>query len=215
MSDQAENELGSAETEGKLVVNSAPKFKKQLESKSALARDPLRLEVQVDACPEPDVKWYKDGQLVQQSDHVKLVKEANGVYALVIDNAAVTDAGSYSCVISNKCGQQTGFAQVSVNEGPGFDAAMSDFAGHAGDTAEFTVKVHGAPRPKVSFMKDGQAVAVDEARVTVVEEEDGAYKLIIKDVTQQDVGRYSCVATNEYGTRECEGDCVTSSTLRN
>lgn len=50
------------------------------------------------------------------TERVKLVHQVDSAsYALVVDKAKVDDAGSYTCVISNPLGSQSGHAAVTVN----------------------------------------------------------------------------------------------------
>ncbi|OQR66739.1 muscle M-line assembly protein unc-89-like [Tropilaelaps mercedesae] len=125
----AENELGSASTHCNLHVKCPPKFKKELKDASVMTEKPLKLDVEIEGLPEPDVKWYtflmailyKDGQQVTSTERVKLVHELDSAcYALVVDKAKVEDAGSYTCVIANSLGSQSGHAAVTVNCEPSF-----------------------------------------------------------------------------------------------
>ncbi len=111
----AENDLGEAQTSAKLTVTLAPKFKKQIKDQLVMAEGILKLEAEVEANPKPEVKWFKDGQLLKEGKRIKLLNESENVFDLVIEKAKLEDAGSYSCVVSNELGQQTGYSVVTVN----------------------------------------------------------------------------------------------------
>ncbi|KAI1285852.1 Titin [Halotydeus destructor] len=199
---KGENDLGEIKTAGELKVNYAPKFTKEMGNKDANVDDAIKLEVMVDASPAPSVQWYKDGQLITQTEQIHTIQEAEGKFVLLIDNASVSDTGSYSVVVSNSSGQQTGFSKVTVTAPPKVEAVMKDFDGQAGDNAEFTIKLSGSPKPTVQFLKDKKVLELDDEHVSLAEA-DGTYTLTIKNIGEADAGLYTCKATNDHGTKEC------------
>jgi len=94
----AKNELGEDSTQIELIVKSAPKVTRKQSDMMILVDDTGTMTVQVEATPAPEVTWYKDGQLVQESDRIKIAKEGSDTYKLVIKSAKLTDEGSYSIV---------------------------------------------------------------------------------------------------------------------
>ena len=112
---EAVNDLGSAETSANLTVNIAPKFKKPLKEQSVMINESLQLEVEIDANPLPEVKWFKDGQQIIERKGIKILNEKQNVYDLVIEKVKIEDSGNYSCVATNELGQQTAYSLVKVN----------------------------------------------------------------------------------------------------
>ena len=112
---EAVNDLGSAETSAKLTVNVAPKFKKQMKDQSVMTDECLTLEVEIEANPPPEVKWFKDGQQIKQTKGIKIIHEKENVYDLVIEKVKIEDSGNYSCIASNELGQQTAYSLITVN----------------------------------------------------------------------------------------------------
>ena len=112
---EATNDLGSAETSAKLTVNVAPKFKKQMKDQSVMTDECLKLEVEIDGTPAPDVKWFKDGLEIKQTKGIKILHESENVYDLVIEKVKIEDSGSYKCVASNELGQQSISSVITVN----------------------------------------------------------------------------------------------------
>ena len=60
------------------------------------------------------------------------------------------------------------------------------------------LKVTGYPLPDITWYKD-DVLLKDGQRHTFYSDEDGFFALTIDPVQVEDTGRYSCVATNEYG----------------
>ncbi|XP_022664918.1 obscurin-like isoform X4 [Varroa destructor] len=199
----AENELGSASTHCNLHVKCPPKFKKELKDASVMTETPLKLDVEVEGLPEPDVKWYKDGQQVFNTERVKLVHQVDSAsYALVVDKAKVDDAGSYTCVISNPLGSQSGHAAVTVNSAPKIIKKLESYEATITETVKLSTKIAGVPKPKVEWLKNGQAVLIDGKKYVASEDETNVFSLTIDCCGPDDVGSYTVVVTNDYGKAE-------------
>ncbi|XP_053213912.1 obscurin-like isoform X4 [Panonychus citri] len=197
---KASNDLGEVETSGQLTVNSAPKVKRELKDQSVMTDEPMTLDVVVEGTPTPTAKWFKDGQPVKLDDRVKIV-DKDETHSLVIDPVKLEDAGNYTCIVSNSCGQQTGQSVVTVNSPPKFQLGLKDVSAKDGDTIEFKVKVSGNPEPEVVLMKDGKKLD----RQISTEKEAEVYRFKIRSTTVEDTGKYQCVAKNQYGSETSEG----------
>ena len=211
---KATNELGDVQTMGKLSVTSAPKVTKRLENKSLAVDDELRMEIEFEGSPIPQVKWFKDGSEIEQSSRLKIVSESETKQVLVVEQAAADDSGNYSVDISNSAGQQTVFAIVSVKSVPRFVLGMKSLDVKEGEPAEFEVKISATSGAEVKFMKDGKQVEADDARIHIIADGTGGYKLVIDNVSASDVGEYTCVAKTESGCQESRADLkITSKPL--
>ncbi|KAE9550266.1 hypothetical protein FO519_006527 [Halicephalobus sp. NKZ332] len=65
-------------------------------------------------------------------------------------------------------------------------------------SAKMCLKVTGYPLPDITWYKDDELLKEDE-RHTFYADEDGFFAMTIDPVQVTDTGRYTCVATNEYG----------------
>ncbi|XP_064466282.1 obscurin-like isoform X4 [Ornithodoros turicata] len=198
----AKNELGSADTKCKLIVHSPAAFKKELKDVSVMTDQPLKLDVEVQGTPSPDVKWYKDGQALSDNGRVKILHPTEDKHELVIDRAQAEDSGNYSCVIKNSTGTQTGFSAVSVNAAPKILKKLENYEACQTETVSFTTKFSGNPKPDVCWLKDGEKVTVDGRKHKVQEEEANVCTLVIEDTQKEDVGEYTVRIANDYGTVE-------------
>ncbi|XP_075532246.1 obscurin isoform X3 [Dermacentor variabilis] len=195
----AENESGTANTECRLTVNSTPTFKKELKDVSVMTDEVLKLDVEVQGAPTPDVKWYKDGQAIVEDDRVKITQPAEDKHVLIIEHTKVEDSGNYSCVISNTMGTQTGFSAVSVNAPPKFLQKLKDYEASETENVTFRVKISGNPKPNVCWKKDGKPLKPDGHRYQALEETENVHCLIIDDVHKEDAAQYTVEIANEYG----------------
>lgn len=54
--------------------------------------------IEIEGTPSPDVTFYKDGVEIKSSERIKIVRESEEVYKIIIKDAKLTDTGSYSVV---------------------------------------------------------------------------------------------------------------------
>ncbi|XP_075532272.1 obscurin isoform X7 [Dermacentor variabilis] len=195
----AVNSEGKDESSGRITVTTTPTFKKELKDVSVMTDEVLKLDVEVQGAPTPDVKWYKDGQAIVEDDRVKITQPAEDKHVLIIEHTKVEDSGNYSCVISNTMGTQTGFSAVSVNAPPKFLQKLKDYEASETENVTFRVKISGNPKPNVCWKKDGKPLKPDGHRYQALEETENVHCLIIDDVHKEDAAQYTVEIANEYG----------------
>lgn len=54
----ATNDLGEDDTSCKVTVKSPPKFTKKMEDFECLVSTDVEMEIKVEGCPEPEIKWW-------------------------------------------------------------------------------------------------------------------------------------------------------------
>nr|XP_033338378.1 obscurin isoform X2 [Megalopta genalis] len=185
-----------------------PSFSKPLEDTKAVVGQPLKLEAQVVAFPNPQVQWFKDGLPLRHSKEIYFMNEPNGLIGLRIDNARPEDAGTYSLTASNSLGETSGSAKVTVEEKekrPEFIASLQPLTVVEGFPVKLEVKVLGKPAPQLQWFKDGEEIKPDGQRIKTVDLPDGSQALIIERSTPEDAGEYQVIAGNTEGTSSCKG----------
>ncbi|KAK9307269.1 hypothetical protein QLX08_002302 [Tetragonisca angustula] len=185
-----------------------PSFSKSLEDTKAVVGQPLKLEAQVVAFPNPQVQWFKDGIPLRHSKEIYFMNEPNGVIGLRIDHVRPEDAGVYSMTVSNSLGEITGSAKVEVEEKekrPEFTTTLQPLSIVEGFPAKLAVKVLGKPTPQLQWFKDGEEIIPDGNRIKTVTLPDGTQALVIDKVTPEDAGEYQVIAGNTEGTSSCKG----------
>lgn len=138
-----------------------PSFSKPLEDAKAIVGQPLKLEAQVVAFPNPQVQWFKDGIPLRQSKEIYFMNEPNGIIGLRIDYVRPEDAGVYSMTVSNSLGEITGSAKVEIEEKekrPEFITTLQPLNVVQGFPAKMIVKLLGKPTPQLQWLKNGEEV---------------------------------------------------------
>ncbi|XP_076638516.1 obscurin isoform X8 [Colletes latitarsis] len=185
-----------------------PSFSKPLEDMKVIVGQPLKLEAQVVAFPNPQVQWFKDGIPLRQAKEIFFVNEPNGLIGLRIDSARPEDAGTYSMTVSNSLGDITGTAKIEVEEKekrPEFVGTLQPLTVVEGFPVKMEVKVLGKPAPALQWFKNGEEIIPDGHRIKTVGLPDGSQALIIERATPEDAADYQVVASNTEGTASCKG----------
>ncbi|MGH0160597.1 UNVERIFIED_CONTAM: hypothetical protein FKN15_039815 [Acipenser sinensis] len=77
----------------------------------------VKLSCTFQGCPKPEIKWYKDGVLLQSSSHPGKyrIQSRFGHNTLEISRCTIADSAEYKVVATNKLGEAFSFATVLVN----------------------------------------------------------------------------------------------------
>ncbi|XP_064495791.1 obscurin [Pseudopipra pipra] len=87
---------------------------------------------------------------------------------------------------------------------PDFEEELADCTAELGETVKLACKVVGAPRPSISWYKDGKPVEVDPHHI-IIEDPDGSCTLILDNLTGADTGQYMCFASSPAGNASTLG----------
>jgi acetyl esterase/lipase len=140
----------------------------------------ISLSVSTDGSTSVAYQWKKDG--------VDIVG-ATGP-ALVITAAGLTDAGTYTCSVTNSYGTSTSAAAtVAVSAAPVLATALKNTTVYVGDTVTLSAAFTGSPTPTYSWTKNG---------VPIPGATDSTYTFIPAATTES--GTYIVTALNTYGS---------------
>ncbi|XP_039576204.1 hemicentin-2 [Passer montanus] len=170
------------------------------------------LECETWAVPEPTIRWYKDKQLLESSEHIQILSEGQ---VLQIQAAGVSDSGHYTCVATNAVGEDDRDFIVHVQVPPIFQQqtgpkeALEIFyreEDQDGEVTEHRQAVLGQPAalycdtsaippPQLTWYKDGEPLSPGLGVLLL----QGGRVLQLQAVQEGDRGRYTCEAANAAG----------------
>ncbi|KAM6259712.1 striated muscle preferentially expressed protein kinase isoform 3-T3 [Spheniscus humboldti] len=127
---EVSNRHGTTRCTLRLCLAEAPRFESIMEDIDAQEGETPRFAVVVEGKPLPDIMWYKDGELLEESSHLSFVYEDNEC-SLVVLGAAEPDSGVYTCTAKNLAGEVSCKAELVVRAAqPTADATMEEEALH-------------------------------------------------------------------------------------
>ncbi|KAM6397100.1 obscurin-like protein 1 isoform 2-T2 [Pluvialis apricaria] len=139
--------------------------------------------------PEAPVRWYKDGEEVEESESLVLEQEGPR-RRLVLPCARPQDAGEFVC----DAGGDSVFYTVTVAEAPVRITSSNEEAPHtyvAGQRVELWCQL-SRPEAPVRWYKDGEEV--EEGESLVLEQEGPRRRLVLPCARPQDAGEFVCDA---------------------
>uniref|UniRef100_A0A914KKC3 Ig-like domain-containing protein n=1 Tax=Meloidogyne incognita TaxID=6306 RepID=A0A914KKC3_MELIC len=210
----AENEYGTAWTEGPIIVaaegslpidGEAPDFTEPIRPITVRVGGTGILEGKVTGLPFPEIKWYKGDQLLVQGANPRYRIEAHpdGTQRLIISDAQLGDMDDYRCEASNKYGDVWSDVTLTVS------THTPEVSEMQGPTAPSFVKplqeVHaqeGAPAELECV--DGEPIDAGDVHFKQTLFPDGTARLTLPAARITDAGQFRCEATNPSGKASTE-----------
>lgn len=226
----ASNEGGKAESSAQLSVvrRKDARRKQSLSLLSTLSDTQLTegetLLMTVKPSTECELKWKRQGLPITTSDNrIKIIHNPDGSQSLEVRFVDKFDAGRYSVVATNGADCITSTANVSIQaaaikksgDEPRFLVGLKNLDTDIGSLIKLMVKVAGSPEPKIKWLHNGQPIVPKPGYVRVSEYPDGTHTLVLTDVQPEQVGTYSCIALNDFGTNSttCDLDVLSRPVL--
>ncbi|KAJ1172187.1 hypothetical protein NDU88_004037, partial [Pleurodeles waltl] len=161
---------------------------------TAILDTSINVECVAAGSPPPQINWLKNGLPLPISSQTRLLSAGQ---VLRIVRAQVSDAGTYTCLASNRAGVDNKLFNIQVYVPPSMDSAggMEELTVVKGNPASMVCFTDGTPTPNMSWLKDGHALELG-AHLTVNNQ---GMVLHISSASMDDHGQYTCIASNEAG----------------
>ncbi|ERE89326.1 myopalladin isoform 1 [Cricetulus griseus] len=129
-----------------------------------------RLDCKVSGLPPPELTWLLNGQpVLPDASHKMLVRET-GVHSLLIDPLTQRDAGTYTCVATNKTGQNSFSLELTVvakevKKAPMILEKLQNSGVPEGHPVRLECRVIGMPPPVFYWKKDNETIPFTRERI--------------------------------------------------
>ncbi|CAJ0583049.1 unnamed protein product, partial [Mesorhabditis spiculigera] len=183
---KAENKAGQAEADTFLSVNSPPSVKMVSEDLKVIEGHGITIRCEVSGSPAPQIEWQKDGQPYNNG----LIQSQLFIH---IQDAKPEDAGRYTCIGSNRAGEQRANAQLQVLTPPKIENDERLLQVKEGTDLTIDCAASGNPTPKITWKRDG-----------VLMKNQDSVKLVIPSANATVAGKYTCEARNEAGVARAD-----------
>ncbi|KAM8806202.1 myopalladin [Eudromia elegans] len=167
-----------------------------------------RLDCKVSGLPTPDLTWLLNGKpVLPDATHKMLVRET-GVHSLLIDPLTQNDAGTYTCLATNKTGQNSFTLELTVvakevKRAPMFLEKLQNCGVPEGYPVRLECRVVGMPPPVFYWKKDNETIPANRERMSMHQDTTGYVCLLIQPARKADAGWYTLSAKNEAGIVSC------------
>nr|XP_010299885.1 PREDICTED: myopalladin [Balearica regulorum gibbericeps] len=167
-----------------------------------------RLDCKVSGLPTPDLTWLLNGKPVLPDGTHKMLVRENGVHSLLIDPLSQNDAGTYTCLATNKTGQNSFSLELTVvakevKKAPMFLEKLQNCGVPEGYPVRLECRVVGMPPPIFYWKKDNETIPSNRERMSMHQDTTGYVCLLIQPAKKADAGWYTLSAKNEAGIVSC------------
>uniref|UniRef100_A0A8D1LXY3 Palladin n=1 Tax=Sus scrofa TaxID=9823 RepID=A0A8D1LXY3_PIG len=167
-----------------------------------------RMDCKVSGLPTPDLSWQLDGKPIRPDSAHKMLVRENGVHSLIIEPVSARDAGIYTCVATNRAGQNSFSLELVVaakeaHKPPVFLEKLQNTGVADGYPVRLECRVAGAPPPQIFWKKENESLTHSTDRVSMHQDSHGYVCLLIQGASKDDAGWYTVSAKNEAGIVSC------------
>ncbi|NXJ64326.1 MYPN protein, partial [Rostratula benghalensis] len=167
-----------------------------------------RLDCKVSGLPTPDLTWLLNGKPVLPDGTHKMLVRETGVHSLLIDPLSQNDAGTYTCLATNKTGQNSFSLELTVvakevKKAPMFLEKLQNCGVPEGYPVRLECRVVGMPPPVFFWKKDNETIPSHRERMSMHQDTTGYVCLLIQPAKKADAGWYTLSAKNEAGIVSC------------
>ncbi|XP_008297170.1 palladin isoform X1 [Stegastes partitus] len=163
-----------------------------------------RMDCKVSGLPTPDLIWQLNGQTIRPDSAHKMLVRENGVHSLVIEPVTSRDAGIYTCIASNRAGQNSFNLELIVaakemHKAPSFVEKLQNTSVAEGHPVRLECRVTGVPYPQIFWKRENESFTHNTDRISMHQDNCGYLCMIIQPAMKEDAGWYTVSAKNEAG----------------
>ncbi|KAM3960940.1 contactin [Aphomia sociella] len=196
-------------------VQAEPNFTIPLSDKHVDNKGELHWNCEAFGIPDVNYTWWKNGKklsmnTLESEDRDRYVIQDNVLIIKYLD--AQRDPGMYQCEAKNQLRARYSTGQLRVlSLKPSFKKRPLESETYGSEGGNVTLKCNpeAAPKPTFTWKKDNIVIGAGGKRFIT---ETG--NLIIRQLSRDDEGVYTCIAKNQYGSDESRGRLIVLRTPR-
>uniref|UniRef100_A0A0N4ZRH6 Hemicentin-1 n=1 Tax=Parastrongyloides trichosuri TaxID=131310 RepID=A0A0N4ZRH6_PARTI len=167
-------------------------------NKTVVENSNITLSCPTDGKPEPEVSWYKDGELITNENCTSRISSGRiDGQKLIINSVHIVNGGRFTCESKNKAGSDEQDILLTVITAPKIirEGFKNEIDAELTKRANIHCPVTGKPTPKVFWLKDGKTFELSDG----VQLSNNGQKIHFNKVNENHPGKYTCVARNIAG----------------
>ncbi|XP_049276092.1 titin-like [Rhipicephalus sanguineus] len=148
-----------------------------------------------------EIRWTHDGKPIGDTKKTKYATAVTeSITTMTIEKVQPGDMGNYTCTVTNDVGRDAVTATLLVEEAPQIQPFAFPKDPRANSKIVVSCNAHVGTEPiSFAWFKNGQRVTVG-TKVNAKVLSETVSILTLLDVSAEDVGNYTCQATNRFGT---------------
>ncbi|XP_042877694.1 obscurin-like isoform X2 [Penaeus japonicus] len=192
------------EERARRIAEKSPFFMVRMKPTQVIENTNLSYTIHVKGDPMPNVTFYKDDKELKEDSRVTIHRDAAiGHYELLITHVQRDDEGSYKCVATNKFGKAECEASMTVTDEEMLYESLSGKGSllAQGEKAEF------------KWFRDGVEFDPHERFNVMFKDDEDTLALVFQNVTPEDAGLYTCVASTSCGKISCSAELTVEGSI--
>uniref|UniRef100_A0A8C6WTD7 Ig-like domain-containing protein n=1 Tax=Neogobius melanostomus TaxID=47308 RepID=A0A8C6WTD7_9GOBI len=182
----------------------APSFIKPLVDIQEILGSFVQIYCKISGSLPISVEWHKDGSKITSGVKHKLIQQDNSV-SVEIEQLEQTDAGSYSCKLTNAVSISL-TSTILSSEPPSFVTPLESQSALPNAKVRFKGIFKGTPPFTMKWFKDDKELMTGPSCFTGLEGLSCFLELYSVGVSQS--GVYSCQVSNDAGSARCSADLI-------
>lgn len=155
----------------------------------------IKLKAKVTGNPVPEILWLHNNKPLKPSDRVKLSYDGENIELVIQKADSEVDSGNYKCIASNMVGKASHGAKVSVDVDKVKFTRELKKSFTVEETQSLTLECETSHTVSTKwFFNDKELSGMDHR---LIHDEGRIHKLVIKNATLNDIGKYKCTVKNQ------------------
>lgn len=167
-----------------------PLFIERFQEMTVSEKETIKLYARVTGNPAPEIFWLRNNETLKSTNRIKMTYDGENIELIIKQASVETDSGDYKCVACNSVGKASHGARVTVDADIRFTRKLQaeyDVLEH--DT--LTLECETSHKISTKWYHNGKEISGMDHRSVI--QEGRTHKLVIKNATYKDKGKYACV----------------------
>ncbi|KAG8223454.1 hypothetical protein J437_LFUL001947 [Ladona fulva] len=171
-----------------------PLFIERFQEQTVPEKSTVRLEAKVTGYPQPEITWYKNNKRLKPAPNIKDTFDGENICLEITDADAETDTADYKCVASNPVGKASHGARLTVDvTSVAFTKTLKNV--EVEEKSTMILECETSRTVFTTWYQNNVEITRVDRKETV--DEGRKHRLIVRNVTHGDAGRYSCKVKNK------------------
>lgn len=167
-----------------------PLFIERFQELTVFEKDTIKLCARVTGNPEPEIHWLRNNDTLKSTNRIKMTYDGEYIELIIKQANVETDSGDYKCVACNSVGKASHGAKVTVDADIKFTKKLhADYDVEEHET--LTLECETSHKVSTKWYYNGKEISGMDHRSVI--QEGRTHKLVIKNATYKDKGKYTCV----------------------